>query len=217
MSNSTEPVNSNLQEVTPEFFKSKFENSLSYPEYKELVLTLAANQDTTGDNKSESRIFNTKLNSVRMNRLDKTIEILPGINEVLSNLTKELVWLVLTESWCGDSAQNLPALNKIAELSDKIQMGFVFRDENPELMNCCLTNGTRSIPKLICVNKEDYSLLGTWGPRPDPAQAMMREYKAKKHKEYEEVQKDIAIWYTKDKCVTIQNEFIGLIKDWENR
>lgn len=216
MSNSTEPVNSNLQEVTPGFFKSKFDNSLSYTEYKDLVLSLAANKDTTGDSKSEGRIFNTKLNSVRMNRLDKTVVILPEITETLLDLEKELVWLVLTESWCGDSAQNLPAINKIAELSDKVNLGFIFRDENPELMNCCLTNGTRSIPKLICVNKEDYSLLGIWGPRPDPAQSMMREYKAKKHKEYEEVQKDIAIWYTKDKCVTIQNEFIELIKDWEN-
>ena len=216
MSNSTEPVNSNLEEVTPAFFKSKFDNSLSYIEYKDLVLSLAANKDTTGDNKSEGRIFNTKLNSVRMNRLDKTIVILPGITKALLNLKKELVWLVLTESWCGDSAQNLPAINKIAELSDKIHLGFVFRDDNPELMDCCLTNGTRSIPKVICVNKEDYSLLGTWGPRPDPAQAMMREYKEKKHKEYDEVQQDIAIWYTNDKCVTIQNEFIALIKDWEN-
>ena len=216
MSNPSVPSNSNIEEVTPEFFKVKFEKSLSYAEYKDLVLSLAANKDTTGDNKSEGRIFNTKLNSVRMNRLDKTIEIIPGITKAASNLDREIVWLVLTESWCGDSAQNLPAVNKIAELSDKINLGFVFRDENPELMDCCLTNGTRSIPKLICVDKNDFSLLGTWGPRPEPAQNMMREYKEKKHKEYEEVQKDIAVWYTNDKCVTIQNEFITLLNDWEN-
>lgn len=217
MSNNTGPINSKIQELDSSFFREKFDNSLSYNDYKNLVLTLTENKSTTGSNQSEGRINNTKLNSVRMKRLDKTIELLPEIINVTKDLKKDYAWLILTESWCGDSAQNIPAINKIAELSERIEIGFVFRDENPELMGCCLTDGTRSIPKLIAVDKSNWTYLNTWGPRPDPAQEMMREYKRKKHKEFTEVQKDIAIWYTKDKCETIQKEFTTLINSWENK
>ena len=216
MSNKTEAINSNIQEHNPKFFRNKFENALSYSEYKNLVLRLADERDTTGTEKSEGRVNNTKLNAVRMKRWDNTIEILPGMVEITMDLKRDYAWLVLTESWCGDSAQNIPAINKIAELSDNIGLGFIFRDENPELMDCCLTSGTRSIPKLISVDKSNWSYMGTWGPRPEPAQEMMREHKRTKQKELAEVQKDIAIWYTKDKCETIQKEFIELINRWEN-
>lgn len=203
--------------VTPEFFKDKFDKSLTYKEYKDLVLTLSANKGTTGTDQSESRIANTKLSAARMNRIDKTTDLLPDAKAAFADLKKEYAWLVLTESWCGDSAQNIPVINKLAELSGKIEMRFLFRDENPELMDCCLTNGTKSIPKLIAVDKNSFSLLGTWGPRPVPAQSMMLEYKAKKHKEYNEVQLDIAVWYNEDKGVTLQKEFIELINGWENK
>ena len=205
------------ESVTPEFFKEKFDKSLTYREYKDLVLTLSVGKATTGTDQSESRIANTKLSAARMTRIDKTMEILPEAVVAFSDLKKEYAWLVLTESWCGDSAQNIPVINKLAELSGAIDMRFLFRDENPELMDCCLTNGTKSIPKLIAVDKSTFTLLGTWGPRPAPAQNMMLEYKAKKHKAYEEVQLDIAVWYNKDKGVTLQKEFIELINDWENK
>lgn len=203
--------------VTPEFFKEKIRESLTYKEYKDLVLTLAENKDTTGADKSQSRIDNTKLSAVRMTRIDKTTVLLPETLEAYKDIKNEYIWLVLTESWCGDSAQNIPVINMIAELSDKIKLRFLFRDENPELMDCCLTKGTRSIPKLIAVDKEAYRPIGLWGPRPAPAQNMMYEYKEKKHKEYADVQKDIAIWYTKDKGATLQKEFNALINDWENK
>jgi hypothetical protein len=35
------------------------------------------------------------------------------------NLNKSYIWLVLTESWCGDAAQILPILNKMALESNK--------------------------------------------------------------------------------------------------
>jgi hypothetical protein len=203
--------------VTPEFFKEKFEKSLTYSEYKDLVLKLSENKATTGADQSESRIANTRLNAARMKRIDKTTEMLTEAGEAFANLKKEYAWLVLTESWCGDSAQNIPVINKLAELSNAIQIRFLFRDENPELMECCLTNGTKSIPKLISVDSRTFNLLGTWGPRPAPAQNMMLEYKTKKHKAYEEVQRDIAVWYNEDKGVTLQKEFIELVNDWENK
>lgn len=104
MSNNTGAINSNIQEHNPKFFRNKFENALSYSEYKNLVLRLADERDTTGTEKSESRVNNTKLNAVRMKRWDNTIEILPGMVEITMDLKRDYAWLVLTESWCGDSA-----------------------------------------------------------------------------------------------------------------
>lgn len=202
--------------LSPDFFKEKLEQSLTYQQYKDMVLTLAENKGTTGNDKSQSRIDNTKLSAVRMNRIDKTDSLNPETTAAFKELKKEYLWLVLTESWCGDSAQNIPYINMIAEISDNIELRFLFRDDNPELMDCCLTKGTRSIPKLIAIDKQNFTPIGLWGPRPAPAQNMMMEYKGKKHKEYADVQKDIAIWYTKDKGATIQIEFISLINEWEN-
>lgn len=56
----------------------------------------------------------TRLNISRMRRLDKTIKI----NEVDIDNFQECVerqtWIVLAESWCGDTAQSIPV--KIAEV-----------------------------------------------------------------------------------------------------
>ena len=60
-------------------------------------------------------------------------------------------WLVLTEAWCGDAAQSLPIINKMAEVSDNITLRLILRDENLDVMDQFLQNGrSRSIPKLIC-------------------------------------------------------------------
>ena len=48
----------------------------------------------------------------------------------LKKIFAYITWLVLTESWCGDAAHVVPAINKIAELSDNIDLKLVFRDEN---------------------------------------------------------------------------------------
>lgn len=42
---------------------------------------------------------------------------------------------MLTEGWCGDAAQNLPVINKIAEENPNINLKLVLRDENLELMD----------------------------------------------------------------------------------
>jgi thioredoxin-like negative regulator of GroEL len=36
----------------------------------------------------------------------------------LSKLNKEQIWVVITETWCGDSAQLLPGIAHIADSSE---------------------------------------------------------------------------------------------------
>ncbi|TDA78733.1 thioredoxin family protein, partial [Halomonas marinisediminis] len=83
----------------------------------------------------------TKLNAKRMKRWDKTLKVSEEAKAKIEKLDKKVTWLVLTETWCGDAAHVLPVINKVAETSENISLGLVFRDENEALMNQFLTNG----------------------------------------------------------------------------
>jgi thiol-disulfide isomerase/thioredoxin len=147
-----------------------------------------------------------------MNRLEKTIKITPENQEVLANVTTEYIWLVLSEGWCGDAAQILPIINKMADFSDKIELSIVFRDENPELMNLYLTNGGKSIPKLLIINKNTLEVVADWGPRPEQAIKLIVDYKAKFGVVDETAKTELQMWYLHDKGISTQNEIINLLK-----
>ena len=98
-----------------------------------------------------------------MKRLDKTIQLSEKTNSYTKALKKSVTWLVLTEGWYGDAAQVLPVINKIASLSDFIDLKIILRDEHEELMNKFLTNGSKSIPKLVAID-ENKKVIYSWGP-----------------------------------------------------
>ena len=137
--------------------------SHSYQEYRKIISDLLDEGKSTGMEQSEDLTHYSILNETRMNRLDKTIKVSEDSIANLQNLKRDYIWLVITEGWCGDAAQILPVFNKMAELSDKVELRIVFRDENEELMNLFLTNKTKSIPKLIIIDKETGSVLNHWG------------------------------------------------------
>ena len=186
-----------------------WENGLTYLEYRELIDTLLNINQTTGGNHSEDMIAYTKLNVQRMNKWEKIIKIDDDLNEVARKITSSQKWLLLTEAWCGDAAQNLPIIQKVADLNDKIEVKYLLRDENLDIMDAYLTNGGRSIPKLIILD-EAFNELSNWGPRPLPAQELLEEAKLKSipHDEYITT---IHAWYGKDRGKTLQNELSDLL------
>lgn len=186
--------------------------SCSYNEYRSLIFTYAQEGKTTGLISSSDYINYTKLNESRMHRLDKTIEVKEETKALLENLSNEYIWLVLAESWCGDAAQVVPVINKMAEVTSKIDMRIVLRDENEELMNLFLTNGTKSIPKLIIIEKETGEVVGDFGPRPTQAKQLIIDYKAAHGVVDETAKIELQKWYLADKGVSIQNEICALIK-----
>ena len=143
--------------------KKSLENSYSYQDYRLLIQQLLSDGKSTGPNQSEELTNYSLLNETRMKRLDKTIKISEEVADEIQKIDDPQTWLLITESWCGDATQNLPIINKMAKLNDKIELKFVLRDENLELMDLFLTNNSRSIPKLIIL---DYQLnvINTWGP-----------------------------------------------------
>ena len=185
----------------------KITNSYSYEEYREKVNDLFANGKTTGDNHSESMMDYTKMNIQRMNRWDKKVELSEDMKDALSRLNCSFDWILISEAWCGDAAQNLPILGAIAKHSEKINLQVILRDENTEIMNDYLTNGGMSIPKLIIFDKETGKEVTTWGPRPGVLQQMVMD---NKHSDnpipFSEFSIDIQKWYNKDKGQTLQKE-----------
>ncbi len=186
-------------------------NGISYSAYRAMVKTLAKNGETTGKDPSEALVDYTKLNDKRMDRLDKTIEIPAEAAEKIKAFNKNVTWLILTESWCGDAAQTLPVIHKVAELNTNIDVRLVFRDENDALMNQFLTRGTRSIPKLIMIANETATVLRTWGPRPSKAKKMVNEFKRMHGKLTPEFKQELQLWYNRDKGKNTLKDLLKLL------
>lgn len=185
--------------------------SISYKEYRNLVEELVAADGTTGPNQTEALIEYTKLNDRRMRRWDKTLKVTDETSEKIANVNKAYTWLVLTESWCGDAAHVMPAINKVANLNDNIDFKVVLRDENEALMDAFLTNGGRSIPKLIMIDSETKEVVNTFGPRPSEATQMVLDYKEEHGKITPEFKEDLQRWYNKDKGQTAINDLVELL------
>lgn len=194
-----------------QIIKSSLENSLSYNEYRELVNKLLNENKSTTKNGGEELVEHSKMNNTRMKRLDKTIKLNKETTNKFKKLNNSQTWLVLAEGWCGDAAQNLPVINKIAELNEKINLRIVLRDENIDLMNNFLTNGGQAIPKLIALN-ENFEVITTWGPRPSVATQMVKDYKEKHGKIDADFKKDLQLWYNKDKGASLSKDFIEIIE-----
>lgn len=188
--------------------------SMTYPSYLEQIEALVKKNQTSGENQSIDLVEYTKLNVRRMRRLGKTIELNEDLKKAASSCNTPMIWLVLTEAWCGDAAQNIPLMNRLAELNDNIQLRLIYRDENPDLMDAFLTNGGRSIPKLIALKTSDLSLLGSWGPRPQDAQKRMAELNQSPQLKKEDVVTEIQLWYARNKNQSMQTEFLDLLKQW---
>lgn len=197
---------------TEEIFRKSIERSHSYVEYRTLLKELLSQGKSSGAEQSEALLHYSQLNDTRMNRLDKTINIPVENIEKLKQIAHEQIWLVITEGWCGDAAQILPVINKMAEQNTKIDLRVVFRDENDDLMQMFLTNGTRSIPKLIVLNKETHEIITDFGPRPKDAKKLIQDYKEQHGIVDETAKTELQLWYLHDKGLSTQNEILEAIE-----
>ncbi|OES45292.1 thioredoxin family protein [Domibacillus iocasae] len=115
---------------------------------------------------------------------------LSGEEVSLIDKLKEANWrvIVLTEDWCGDAMVNVPILLAMAKAAE-MDVRLLHRDENLELMDQYLTNGTsRAIPIFIFIDKEGREQ-AVWGPRAPAVQEMVTNYRSslppRDHEEFE--------------------------------
>jgi thioredoxin-like negative regulator of GroEL len=186
---------------------------LSYLQYRDLIDKLLADNKTTGLDQSEKNLNYAKLNQQRMHRLEKTIVLDESFTAIFHKIDRAIEVLVITEGWCGDSAQICPWFNALEnESNGKIKSYYLLRDEHPEIMDRFLTNGNRAIPKFVFFDPKTGEVLALSGPRPTAIQDWFLDTKAK----FQDLTKDeiglqLHQFYTKDKGHEILSDFKNIL------
>jgi hypothetical protein len=185
------------------------DQAFTYTDYRKSIEDFIAKPAT--DEASLKRLPYTRNNAAIMDRYDASL-IDNGLKALLAN-APATTWLVLTEGWCGDAAFNVPVLAAIERaVPGKVKLRLLLRDANPELMDAHLTDGGRSIPKLIVLN-EDLSKLGVWGPRPEGLQQLMKQWKSN-GMELKELIPKVQDWYDTDATMQVQQELTAMVKSY---
>ena len=178
--------------------------------YLNTIKALLKENKTTGENHSEAMLHYTKMNLSRKKRWMKTGQLNPELVEAIKAIDRPQTWVVLTEAWCGDAAHTVPFMAKLAELNSNIKLDIKMRDENLDLMDKYLTNGARSIPKLIAFDEASDEIFN-WGPRPQKMQETFYEMKVL-NLPYSESSEVLQKMYNEDAGVGFQEELLKLIK-----
>ncbi len=182
-------------------------HSVDYASFKE-AFSLKAHAPIGYMTEKEKEMFAYyELNWARSTRVEKVYQPSEHALLALQTMKSKQTWIVITEGWCGDSAQSLPIIAALAQASEeKIELRIVSRDKYPELLEQYRTNGAMSIPKLIACDihgNEEWN----WGPRPNKAQKLFDELRAQ-NAEKQEIYKALHGFYAKDKGQSIETEII---------
>jgi hypothetical protein len=151
----------------------------------------------------------TRLNWSRMNRWLKTGKLSDAFADTITRIQSPQRWLIITEPWCGDAAHNIPFLELGAALNPLIRVSYELRDSEPFSIDAYLTNGSKSIPKLV-IRDEAGNDLAVWGPRPAGCQQLYASLLARQA-DFEQIKIGIQTWYNTDKGVQLQQELVALL------
>lgn len=180
--------------------QESWDNALTYSQLDELISLLHKENKVTGHVQSPDLLQYSKLNEVRMRRIRKS-----GV--IRGDWPKPILverFLVITEGWCGDSAQLLPYVALQAD-HWQIPLRILLRDDHPEVMNRFLTNGSKSIPIIVALDQNGMAI-STWGPRPSALSQRIAEWKHEGLTK-EEYNPMIHSWYASDKGQTSMLEW----------
>ncbi|TVZ15770.1 thioredoxin family protein [Maribacter sp. MAR_2009_72] len=201
----------NMELAVEDLIEKSLINGYTYGAYRALVAGLAEKGATTGPEQTEAFVQYTRLNDSRMRRWDKTLRFSDEDIAKIKSVDQPVSWLVLTESWCGDASPALPVMHKITEINPKVSLTIILRDMNLAIMDRFLTNGTRSIPKLVAINQNSGVPVATWGPRSMKATVMVEKYKNTHGKLTPEFKQDLQLFYNKDKGQSILEDLLRLL------
>jgi len=197
--------------ITPaHILNGRLPGGMSYAEYEQLLVVYAARRpEDAASEEDREHILTGPLNLQRSSRIRRTYAPSADILRAVERVNAPQTWMVLSEPWCGDSAQCVPYIAGIAGLSGSIDLRIFLRDANPDLMDLCLTGGKRSIPKLMAFDASGEELF-RWGPRPREAQELVDRMLG------EGVEKRVRLerlhrWYGKNRGRAIEEELLQLL------
>ncbi len=191
---------------------SELSGTYTYAQYRQLIDQLLAKNNTTGNNQSAFYIDYTRQNVKRMKRAEHLVTI---PSEVSQQITKPYQFLLISEAWCGDASYTVPVVAALAKALPAVDLSIILRDEHLEIMDRFLTNGGRSIAKLIMIDPSTHQVLGDWGPRPEKAQEIVVEMKQRPDFNQKEMSEALFKWYEEDKGESTVNEIISILSNLE--
>ena len=194
------------------FLDNRPHQGQTYEEYLNQFAKKIASVNYENISTDQKELINRdKLNYQRSLRIHKTYSVGSQLCEIMKNISEPQLWMVITENWCGDSAQNLPYLAKIASCNPLINFRIILRDDNLDIMDLYLNNNkSRSIPKLIAFRGNGEELF-QWGARPKEAQALVDKLK-NEGKSKDEYLEELHLWYGRNKGKNLESEIINILK-----
>ena len=152
--------------VQPDFFATgRLHEAQTLGEYVE-GWSERVKRSLKGLDKNERKLlFYSRYNLERMQRLADTYKMADFLKKTVDSIMEDQIWMFITEDWCADSAYALPVISRISVVNPRVNIRILFRDENLDVMDRYLSDGKRSIPKLV-VFGEDGAERFQWGSRP---------------------------------------------------
>lgn len=149
-----------------------------------------------------------KKNSELWDALYRRAKLSDDVFPRIARLQQPWHLLVLSEDWCGDSINTLPAIARLTEAAPLIDMRIIGRDANPDLITSHLTGLSRSIPVIIVLD-DDFIEHGWWGPRPGELQTWVTESGLALPRD--ERYRQVRMWYARDHGQTAVQELLEII------
>jgi len=186
------------------------------PEQYHAIFTEQAAADGAGlDGEATEKLEFTRLNLHRTERIQRTYKPSEDITGLVGKITARQTWFVLTEPWCGDSAQNLPYIEAMAALNPNIDVRLMLRDENLDVMDDFLTDGKRSIPQVVFFDQDGEEIL-RWGPRPAEAQVVFNMAK-ESGLEKPGILEKLHLFYGRNRGQALEEEFRYILSELVSR
>ncbi|MFZ4862532.1 thioredoxin family protein [Sphingobacterium sp. Mn56C] len=183
---------------------------MDFKEYMQYMEDVVANPQQHPTYEDAEYYNYAKLNQSRSNRWLKKFEPTVAMKAAIDAIQEKQTWIVITEPWCGDAAHSVPQLYTLVKDNAHITFEVQLRDAEPYLIDHYLTNGGKSIPKLI-IRDAIGADIAVWGPRPQALQDIFTEMK-NEGKEFAAIKEMMQKWYNEDKGAALQQELIGLLK-----
>lgn len=192
-----------------EFTKEKINSLLSLEDYLEFFEKVSTKEIVESPYDEEAFYLYTQANFKRSAKIRTKIDINKKLYNELNNGTEKWTWILITEPWCGDASFTQPVIEALSMAGD-IELKIALRDKEEEIMNSYLTNGGKSIPKLIVLD-ENLDEVFDWGPRPAELQKKIQDL-LKNGGSSDEKLKLAHQWYRKYGNEAVQQDLLALIK-----
>ena len=111
-------------------------------------------------------------NREKMAELLDAMTLDPDIASALKTLKRTVNVVAIAEDWCGDVIRHVPALQAMAQATNKLRVRFVTREQYLDVFTRFLTNGGEAIPKFIFIN-DKFVECGNWGPMPEACRKLI--------------------------------------------